>query len=229
MIWRGYQIYYKYRGKGEYTIILESGLGNASPIWEDSATYTKSNSVAARLEKVARVFSYDRYGCGQSGWLSQIEPIPAIVTVERLKRLLDEKQIKPPYILIGHSIGGLYMQLFAKKYPDVVAGVITVDTCVNAQMTTPGWERELTQEKLSNGRISLEHCEVLAQKEHDSELIFPRNIPLHVINSKHFLWGSSDHQKQMAEWQDDLAKESDLGASSDLHANSFIFLLVFKL
>ncbi|HEX7601296.1 MAG TPA: alpha/beta hydrolase, partial [Polyangiaceae bacterium] len=50
------------------------------------------------------------------------------VVVEELRALLREKGLAPPYVLVGHSLGGLYMQLFARTHPDEVAGLVLVDT-----------------------------------------------------------------------------------------------------
>ena len=48
--------------------------------------------------------------------------------VEHLRAILKNRDIKPPYILVGHSLGGLNVQYFIKKYPQEVAGVVLVDT-----------------------------------------------------------------------------------------------------
>lgn len=48
-------------------------------------------------------------------------------TAQLLRTLLKEKKLKAPYVLVGHSLGGLYMQYFAKKYPEDVAGLVLVD------------------------------------------------------------------------------------------------------
>ena len=47
--------------------------------------------------------------------------------VEELRRNLKHKGLSPPYILVGHSLGGLYMQLFARRYPQEVSGIVLVD------------------------------------------------------------------------------------------------------
>jgi pimeloyl-ACP methyl ester carboxylesterase len=48
--------------------------------------------------------------------------------VEELRRNLKHKGLSPPYILVGHSLGGLYMQLFARRYPQEVSGIVLVDS-----------------------------------------------------------------------------------------------------
>jgi pimeloyl-ACP methyl ester carboxylesterase len=103
-------------GDGEPTVIFESsGFGSAL------------SSRAAR-EKVAthtRVCSYDRMGMGWS------DPGPAVIStgalVLDLERLLERAQLRPPYVLVPASIGGLTAELFARRHPEQVAGLVFVD------------------------------------------------------------------------------------------------------
>lgn len=213
------ELNYILTGKGEYTFILESGLGDSSRIWGVSVTEQESDSVASKLEKFGRVFRYDRLGEGKSPDLLTSDPIPAIQTVMRLHNFLVKKEIKPPYILVGHSIGGLYMQEFAKKFPEEVAGVILIDSCVGSQMTASGWEREIPKKYstktyccfLKKQKIKADYCEVIAQKQHASDIPFPKEIPLDVISAKYHTWGSETNKKQMDIWHKELAKQSQIG------------------
>ena len=103
-------------GEGRPTVIFESsGLGGAL------------SSPAARTEIGAqtRVCSYDRMGLGWS------DPGPATVSVgtlaDDLERLLDGAGLRPPYILVPSSIGGLTVELFARRHPERVAGLVFLD------------------------------------------------------------------------------------------------------
>jgi carboxyl-terminal processing protease len=103
-------------GEGSPTVVIDSGVGDTLERWKD---------FQARVAKFRRVCTYDRAGYGSS------EPGPLPRTsqkeAEELKQLLENAKIKAPYILIGHSLGGLNMQVFADRYPDLVAGLILLD------------------------------------------------------------------------------------------------------
>jgi pimeloyl-ACP methyl ester carboxylesterase len=81
------------------------------------------------LEGAARdttVFAYNRPGYGNSE--SATTPRDGRTVVEELRQVLRHKGLTPPYVLVGHSLGGLYMQLFARTYPEEVKGLVLVDT-----------------------------------------------------------------------------------------------------
>jgi pimeloyl-ACP methyl ester carboxylesterase len=103
-------------GTGDTTVVFESGLGNDWTPWEDVA-----REVATR----AQTFAYSRPGYGQS------DPTPerrdAAHIVADLRALLAARGVAPPYVLVGHSFGGAYMELFAKAHPEEVIGVVLVD------------------------------------------------------------------------------------------------------
>jgi pimeloyl-ACP methyl ester carboxylesterase len=103
-------------GAGDTTVVFESGLGNDWTPWDQVAT-----EVAAR----ARVFAYSRPGYGQSD--PSPAPRDAAQIVEDLRALLAARGFVPPYLLVGHSFGGAYMELFAKAHPKEVVGVVLVD------------------------------------------------------------------------------------------------------
>ena len=103
-------------GHGGPTVVFEAGLGHGKRIW---------SAVFGPVSNVTRCVAYDRAGYGQS------EPSPCgrdgLQVVHELRNMLQGEKIAPPYVLVGHSLGGTYMKLFAKTYPDEVAGVVLVD------------------------------------------------------------------------------------------------------
>ncbi|MCE7985012.1 MAG: alpha/beta hydrolase [Caldilinea sp. CFX5] len=103
-------------GVGSPTVILESGQGGLSADWVWIQT-----AVAA----VTQVCAYDRAGVG---W-SDPGPAPrdAQQITEELHQLLRRAGLAAPYLLVGHSYGGLYVRLYAATYPDEVAGLVLVD------------------------------------------------------------------------------------------------------
>jgi pimeloyl-ACP methyl ester carboxylesterase len=103
-------------GDADMTVVFEAGLGNDWTAWEP---------VAKEVAAEARVFAYSRPGYGKSE--ATEEPRDAARIVEDLRALLSSHGYAPPFVLVGHSFGGTYMELFAKAHPDEVAGVVLVD------------------------------------------------------------------------------------------------------
>lgn len=104
-------------GSGSATVVFEAGLGNDWATWDPVA-----HDVSAR----ARVFAYSRPGYGRSE--VSTEPPTATRIVENLRALLAARGFTPPYVLVGHSFGGAYMELFAKTHPEEVVGLVLVDS-----------------------------------------------------------------------------------------------------
>ena len=103
-------------GNGSPTVVFESGLGHGKRTWGPVF-----NAIAAMTRAVA----YDRAGYGQSEPSHQSRD--GLQIVLELRAMLQTEKIAPPYVLVGHSLGGTYMKLFAKTFPDEVAGVVLVD------------------------------------------------------------------------------------------------------
>jgi pimeloyl-ACP methyl ester carboxylesterase len=99
------------------TIILDAGWGCNSLHW---------TLVQKEVTKFAKVCSYDRAGNG----FSDLRPAPgtSLDMVTELHTLLINAQVKSPYILVGHSLGGINMRLFSSIFPNEVAGVVLVDS-----------------------------------------------------------------------------------------------------
>jgi pimeloyl-ACP methyl ester carboxylesterase len=98
-------------------VIFENGLGAHMLGW---------NKVFTEIGKEATVFAYNRPGYGKSDMAST--PRDGARIVDELRANLQSKGLQPPYVLVGHSLGGLYVQLFARKYPDDVVGLVLVDS-----------------------------------------------------------------------------------------------------
>ncbi|HEV8074223.1 MAG TPA: alpha/beta hydrolase [Candidatus Acidoferrum sp.] len=113
-------------GRGSPTILLEAGLMSTVLSWSD---------LHRALAGSFRVISYDRAGLG---W-SELGPMPRTADriVDELHSLLERAAISPPYVLVGHSFGGLTMPLFAARFPDEVAGMVLVDPVAPAEWNPP--------------------------------------------------------------------------------------------
>ena len=103
-------------GEGSPAVVLDSGLGD---------TYISWMKVQLQIAKFTRVCSYDRAGLGYSG--SSSEPRTSKVVAQELHALLQAADIAPPYVLVGHSMGGFDVRLYASLYRDQVAGMLLVD------------------------------------------------------------------------------------------------------
>lgn len=101
---------------GATTVVFEAGLG---------ADWTPWDEVASEVARQARIFAYSRPGYGASG--PATTPRDPKTIVEELRALLASQGYAPPYLLVGHSNGGGYMELFAKSHADEVIGVVLVD------------------------------------------------------------------------------------------------------
>ena len=112
----GYRLHIDCSGEGSPTVVLDSGAGEPGREWA---------LVQPEIAKFTRVCSYDRAGYG---W-SDSGPLPRTSerSVSELHTLLTRAGIAPPYIIAGHSLGGMNMRLYAARYPHEVAGVVLVD------------------------------------------------------------------------------------------------------
>ena len=112
----GYRLHLNCTGEGSSTVVMDYGLGGLSPLW---------SLVQPEVAKFARVCTYDRAGYGWSEF--SLQPRTSQNMVRELHTLLQNAGVSSPYILVGHSLGGLNMSLFASQYPDEVAGLVLVD------------------------------------------------------------------------------------------------------
>lgn len=102
---------------GKPTIVMDAGYGDSSKAWD---------SVIEDISLLSSVFIYDRAGLGRSEGNSN--PRTSRVTVKELRELLHEAKIEPPYLLVGHSFGGVNMRIFASEYEDEVCGLVLIDS-----------------------------------------------------------------------------------------------------
>lgn len=109
------------------TVVFENGLGGRIEWWA---------KVFPEISKETSTFAYNRPGYGNSDRVSS--PRDGTHVVDELRLLLKSKGLNPPYVLVGHSLGGLYMQLFARRYPDEVSALILVDSTHPEQLKGKG-------------------------------------------------------------------------------------------
>jgi len=103
-------------GEGSPTVVLEAALDGSAVNW---------GWIQPRVATVAKTCAYDRAGAGWSD--SGPSPRDARAIAADLKAMLDAAHIPGPYVLVGHSLGGLDVRAFAHDYPDRVAGIVLVE------------------------------------------------------------------------------------------------------
>jgi len=101
---------------GAATVVFEAGLCDDWTHWDE---------VASEVSRHTRIFAYSRPGYGASG--PATTPRDPKTIVEELRTLLASQGYAPPYVLVGHSNGGGYMELFAKSHADEIVGVVLVE------------------------------------------------------------------------------------------------------
>jgi pimeloyl-ACP methyl ester carboxylesterase len=103
-------------GKGDPTVVIDAGITDQ---------LDKLRPLQERIARVTHVITYNRAGYGQS----EAGPLPRHSgrEAEELKDLLEKASVPGPYVLVGHSLGALNMQVFASRYPDDVAGMVLLD------------------------------------------------------------------------------------------------------
>ena len=116
----GRRLYLKCSGEaraGKPVVVLDAGMGDTSAAW---------SSIEPNVSQFARVCSYDRAGLGKSDRAPQAHTSHDMVN--DLHNLLAKAGINPPYVLVGHSFGGMNVRLYASEYPKEVAGMVLVDS-----------------------------------------------------------------------------------------------------
>lgn len=139
-------------GTGAPTVVLEGGLTDLTHVW---------GFVQPELSKRYRTCSYDRAGVGYSDAATRASTAANIV--DDLHRLLRAAEIKPPYVLVGASLGGLYVRLYRDTYPDEVLAMVLVDPSHEDQregyrkldprgLTREQWDRDVVGPGLQRRR-----------------------------------------------------------------------------
>ncbi|PYV54661.1 MAG: hypothetical protein DMG90_18490 [Acidobacteria bacterium] len=114
----GYSLHVLETGNGHPSVVFENGMGEDLSTWKD---------VQPRIATWTSTLSYDRAGLGRSDVSPSTHARDARQLASELRTLLHAAQMSGPYILVGHSLGGAIVQVFAHEYPGEVAGLVLVD------------------------------------------------------------------------------------------------------
>jgi pimeloyl-ACP methyl ester carboxylesterase len=120
----GHMLYFQCAGAGEPTVILEAGYGGDRRSWD---------VIEPELAKTTEVCSYDRAGLGFSA-AEQPKPRSASDQLDDLEDILGRAGIDPPYVVVGHSYGGVLGWQFARQHEEDVVGLVLLDSAHPAQI-----------------------------------------------------------------------------------------------
>lgn len=173
----GRSLYVEIAGEGEPTVILEAGAGGRGDVWSRDQLYPEGERqmVFQAVAEFTQVLLYDRPGTigevnssldptGPLFYPSRSDPSPQPRTIADivmdLHSLLAAAAVPPPYVLVGHSMGGMAMRLFASTYPDEVAGLVLVDA--TGEYVHAGFKEILTPEQWETFEaLTLDRTELL--------------------------------------------------------------------
>jgi pimeloyl-ACP methyl ester carboxylesterase len=117
----GYRLAYECAGTGSPTVILEAG-------YTASGIDTYGQAILPELARETTTCTYDRAGDGLSDARPEsVEPLTGGTQARELRALLTSAGIAPPYVVVGHSYGGMVAREFARLYPDDLAGLVLLD------------------------------------------------------------------------------------------------------
>lgn len=174
----GRSLYLEFRGAGGPTVVFEAGALGRSDVWSRDLLEPagKRSMVPPAVAGFTRAFTYDRPGTigevnpdldptGPLFYPSRSDPVPQPRTIKDivadLHALLTAAEVPGPYVLVGHSLGGLSMRLFASTYPDQVASMVLVDA--THEDVWIEFEKALTPAAWKQFEIlSVEHPELMA-------------------------------------------------------------------
>src|SRR6266480_7258898 len=151
----GRKMYLKCSGRGSPTVVLVGGLRASADDWSMSNKSTPA--VFPKVAKFTRVCAWDRPGTPVGENPSRSDPVPQPTTakdaVADLHALLSASGETGPYVLVGHSYGGLVVKLYARTYPQDVSGLVLVDALTEGLQDAETPEQWAIQRKLMQGDI----------------------------------------------------------------------------
>ena len=129
----GHKLHISCTGSGSPTVILEAGLGEPGVMM--------SGWIQPGVATTTQVCVYDRAG---KGWSEPAEtPKDGLAIATDLHMLLSRARVDGPYVLVGHSSGGVYVQVYAARYPEQVAGMVLLDSQPpDALANLPGYDSD---------------------------------------------------------------------------------------
>lgn len=190
------------KGEGTPVVIFITGAG---------AGLNNFSVVQDEVAGLTRTFSYDRAGLGLSEELKIDRSIDHFA--DELNRILEAENIQPPYLLVGHALGGFTVRWFAHTYPDKVVGMVLIDPAYEGFMDSLRNTRSDDKRRRMKDMVDLGISNQpkatqreLEQLKRDEELVrstkLPINIPITMLTSGRF----SDEERNKGASKEDIAK-----------------------
>jgi pimeloyl-ACP methyl ester carboxylesterase len=149
----GYRLHLACQGEGSPTVVMEAAIGETGLLW---------SLVQPAVARRSRACVYDRAGLGWSD--PSPRPRTAEIMVEELHTLLATAEVPGPYVLVGHSFGGLLVRLYAARHPQEVAGLVLIDSAHEDQYRrAPSEIRELLPQFEEQARQQFEGLKALIE------------------------------------------------------------------
>jgi len=194
-------------GPSKTTVVLVNGLGAGLDVWK---------AIQSEVQRFAKVCSYDRAGEGHSDKIGHLQSPDEVVN--DLRRLLEAVETRGPYILVGWSLGGIYVRHFAQRYANLTAGIVFVDSSHEEQYNTlSGISPSLAQRYATqDGRFERdEFLRSAGQLKSGDHLVWHIDVPLIVLEHKRLSGPARTEEDRYAvklhELQADLAARSKFG------------------
>lgn len=190
----GRPVAFDLRGEGTPAIVLQSGLGDGHESW---------SALMPELAASHAVLAFDRPGYGHSAAAATPRSPCQIATETR--ELLRAAGLKPPYVMVGHSLGGLYQYVYARLYPDEVASLVLLDPTHPKHLETLEHEAPSAARTLRLVRRTLFGATPAAEFDHMRDCLDridaaqPLPMPVRILVSTRFA-GIEDAQFQQALW-----------------------------
>ncbi|PGT80944.1 MULTISPECIES: alpha/beta fold hydrolase [Bacillaceae] len=190
---------------GKPTIIMDAGYGDFSKAWD---------SVIGDISKLSSVLIYDRAGLGKSE--RSLNPRTSRDMVKELKQLLVKAKIEPPYILVGHSFGGVNnMRIFATEYQNDVCGLVLIDSTPEdyrkrfLPMMSKEFQRAYNKQFIYEGNYD----EFMESLEHLKDTKIKLNVPVIVLSA-----GKKDHYSNESQelWNEMQREILEISADGEL-------------
>ena len=177
----GFRLNLKCEGTGSPVVVFDAGAGDTLQTWD---------WVVPDLKKLTRVCAYDRAGLGKS------DPGPRPRTSERiageLGELLKRAHVAPPYVLVGHSFGGLNVRLYAARNPDQVSGLVLVDAtpedypAIEDSLRTPAEREKLRTARAAAPRAFVDELDAIDDSAAEVRAApVPKGIPVVLLSAAH--------------------------------------------
>lgn len=172
-------------GEGKTTVVFENGMSDSLEVW---------GNIPDSVALFSKVFLYDRANIGQSDLSSKEPTLPQVV--QELTGILEHEKLTPPYVLVGHSLGGLILRYFASEHPRDIKGILLLDPAPESHwnMMTKRQLRKYIKggnkwyEDKFKPQYRKEWYNFIPNLSYMDSLSIPADIPFYLISASAWEW-----------------------------------------